>query len=204
MEDKCPGFIWISYDIAQPSKLMINSEETYYENPFNCEIPQEDCFVEIRCGTAQFEPLLSLLPNDQYQYHLVIEQLEFQNILQTMLSSGKNMLNFHCSQILDEVILFCEKPMTILTNYNSQIECENFVSTFDATLLSQLPFGVIQSTVLYLFISPNLPLKVSFPLDESDDNIDFNINIVPHVIHNVDSDDNDFLNMCLSMSRTHL
>jgi hypothetical protein len=204
MEDKCPGFIWLSYNIDCPNKLLINSEEAYYENPFKCEIAQEECFFELRCGTVQFEPLLGLLPNDQYQYHLVIEQLEFQNILKTMLQSNKNMLSFHCSDQLDEVILYCEKPMTILENHNSQTQTENFVSTFDATLLAQLPFNVIQSTILYLFLSPNMPLKVVFPLDETDDNIDFNINVIPQEVHNVDSNDNDFLNMCLSMSRTRL
>jgi hypothetical protein len=68
-------------------------------------------------------------------------------------------------------------------------------------LLSQLPFNRIHSIVIYMFLNPDMPLKISYPLDESDDMIDFNVIISPFEIHEVSSNENELLNMCLAMSR---
>ena len=201
----CPRFIWISYDIGHPTYMIINSEETYYENPFNTELSPEECYYEMRCGTAQTEPLLNLLSNDNYQYHLVIEQQEFKQILTEAVQHGREQLSFNCSNKLNEVIILaCEKPASILLNHNTETECQNFISMFSVTLLLQIPFSAIECVVIHLFLNPNMPIKVVFPLDENDEMLDLNINIVPTEVHNVDSCENDFLNMCLAMTRAKI
>jgi hypothetical protein len=205
LNDRCPGFIWISYDIGNPTYIIINSEDTYYENPFNVDLSPEQCYWEMRCGTSQIEPLLDVISNDKYQYHLVIEQHKLQSIITEASNVGCKLLSFHCSNQLDEVIVLCgNNPAVILSNHNSESECENFISMFSVILLSQLPFSAIECVVIHLFLSPNMPIKVVFPLDENDDLLDLNINIVPTEVHNVNSDENDFLNMCLAMSRTNI
>lgn len=205
LQNKCPGFIWMTFDINNSSTIIINSEECYYENPYNCEVSPEDCYYELHTyyELLSIEPLLILPTNDKYQYHLVIEHYLLQSIIDELIQNNKTELTFHCSTNLEEVILYGnEKPLVILQNHNSITETENFILTVNIQLLSQLPFKSIKSIIVYLFINPNTPIKISFPLDETDDLIDFNINISPNEIYHVNNNETDFFNMCNSMSKT--
>jgi len=207
LQNRCPGFIWITYDIEVPTTIIINSEECYYENPYNCEIPPEACYCELHIDDItgiNSEPLLDLPSNDKYQYHLVIEQKTFRDIIETLVYNNKNELSFHCSSKLEEVILYEDKPFIILQNYNTVTQSQDFISTFNVELLSNLPLNVLETAVVYIFLNPNMPIKFAFPLDECDDSIDFNINISPNDVYEVCQDNNDFLNMCLAMSNTTL
>jgi hypothetical protein len=207
LQNRCPGFVWITYDIAEPTTIIINSEECYYENPYNCEIPPEACYCELRIddvtGTNS-DPLLDLPSNDKYQYHLVIEQKQFRDIIETLMRTNKTTISFHCSSELEEVIIYADRPLAILQNHNTVTLTQDFISTFNVVLLSQLPLNDLQTAVVYIFLNPNMPIKFAFPLDECDDSIDFNINISPNDVYEVCRDNNDFLNMCLAMNNTTL
>jgi hypothetical protein len=106
---------------------------------------------------------------------------------------------------LNQVIICANgQPPTILENHNTFIEGDNFISTFNLALLAQLPFNAIESVVVYIFLHPGMPIKFSFPLDESDDLVNFNVNISPNELLFADFNEDEFLNMCASMSTTTL
>jgi len=206
LQNRCPGFIWITYDINVPHTIVINNENCYYENPYNCQIPPEECYSELQ-NYPDFivrDSLLNLPFNDEYQYHLEIDQQVFKQIIDELLHTGNTELTFHCSMVLQEVILHTNKPFIILPNHNTgNIETEDFISNFNVNLLSQLPFNDFQCVVIYIFLSPNTPVKFAFPLDESDEHMDLNINISPNDPR-TNTLDIDFLTMCDAMNRTML
>jgi hypothetical protein len=179
--------ISIIYDITKPSIITIN----------NIIIENHICIVG--------EPLLILPNNYNYQYHLVIEQSNFQQYINYNINNNENELYFHCSSKLNQVIIYnsTNNNNVILEDYNStRTSKENFILKFNTYLISQLPFNIIQCTVIYIFLNPNEPIKISFPLDESDDLIDFCIYISPNEVYNTVND--DFLEMCSAMKNTSI
>lgn len=205
LQNRCPGFIWIAYDINTPQTIVINNEQCYYENPYNCPIPPEECYCELQ-NYPDFivrDSLLNLPSNDEYQYHLQIDQQVFKQIIDELIQTGNTELTFHCSNVLQEVMLRTDKLFTILPNHNTTTETDDFVSAFNVNLLSQLPFNDFQCVVIYIFLKPNTPIKFVFPLDESDEHMDLNINISPNETR-TNTLDSDFLHMCDAMNRTML
>jgi hypothetical protein len=191
--------IWITHTTNKLNEIMISSEYTLNE------IVNLSVRIENYYNFTAIEPLLVLPTNDKYQYHLVIEQNTFKSIIDELIQNDKKELNFHCSNVLGEVILYGNgKPFIILENYNTMIETQDFILTFNTETLAQLPFNNIQSFIIYIFLNPNTPIKISFPLDETDELIDFNINVSPNEVYEVNSSENDFLNMCLHMNNLSL
>ena len=194
LERKCNEIILILFDTNNPSNVIINANQ--YENTNH---------LQLQNHFQLNEQILNVPSNDNYQYHLVIEQHILKNIINELIENNTTELSFHCSNILEEVILYGNnKAFTILQNYNNLIETDNFILTFSVNLLLQLPLNKLECVVIYIYLNPNMPIKFAFSLDENDDLIDFNINISPNEVHNVNSNENDFLNMCLAMSHTSI
>jgi len=157
LNTKCPNFISLSYSINAPGVIIINSEESYYDysNEYNVIMSPEDCYALLATTPAPTWTQPTQLPrNDNYHYHLSIDTLEMQSIIQVLTNRNYAEMEFHtaCNTVFDEVILFSKnEKFTILQNENSLIMPNNFITTVKTALLCALPLFSFTTSRIFIF-----------------------------------------------------